>query len=77
MPQGDIIVKKRNTVILTGRRVELAQLIADDWTRKEIAKKYKVSVRAIESHCNAMRKSLGCNGIPAMIAVLFRKGLIK
>lgn len=77
MAQGEIIVKKKNMVILTGRRVELAQLMADDWSTSEIAAKYKVSTRTIEGHRDAMRKALGCAHVPAMIAVLMRKGLIK
>lgn len=74
---GDVVVKTKKTILISEQRITIAQMIADDYCRKDIAKHFKVSVRTIETHCNLMRRALGCQSITAMVVSLFRKGLIK
>lgn len=74
---GDIVVKTKKTILISEQRIIIAQMIADDYCRKDIAEHFKVSVRTIETHCNLMRTALGCQSIAATIASLMRKGLIK
>lgn len=74
---ANVLVKTKKDVVITSQKIAIAQMIANDISRKDIAKKMKLSIRTVEMHVDSMRYLLGCDTTPALIAVLFRKGLIK
>tara|TARA_R110000868_G_scaffold148180_1_gene369907 strand:- start:412 stop:648 length:237 start_codon:yes stop_codon:yes gene_type:complete len=74
---ANIIIQSPKDVVITEQKIKIAQMVADGIDRKSIAKKTKLSIRTIEAHIDSMRKILACESTPALIAVLFRKNLIK
>lgn len=74
---GEVVVKTKKTIVLTDERLRAAQMLADGLLRKEIAKRLKKSVRTVEWDFNIMRKLLNAQTLPALVAKLFRRGLIK
>jgi non-specific serine/threonine protein kinase len=45
--------------VLTKRQAEIAELVADGLTSKEIAERLTISLRTAESHVEAIRTRLG------------------
>ena len=74
---ANIIIQAPKDVVITEQKIKIAQMVADGIDRKSIAKKTKLSIRTIEAHIDSMRKILACETTPSLIAVLFRKNLIK
>lgn len=74
---GNLVIKTKKTIFITEDKIKIAQMVADDVSRKEIASKTKRSVRTIEAHIDSMRLALGIQSTPALIAYLMRKKFIK
>jgi DNA-binding CsgD family transcriptional regulator len=74
---ANIIIQAPKDVVITEQKIKIAQLVADDVHRKDIAKKMKLSIRTIEAHLDSMRYLLGVKSTPALIASLFRRNVLK
>jgi DNA-binding NarL/FixJ family response regulator len=60
-PKQAEVVKPYPRPALTGRQLEIARLIADDLTNRQIAIKLHLSERTVETHVTNMLNKLGLN----------------
>lgn len=73
----DIVIATTKSVILSERQVEIAKLISNEVSRKDIAKQLGISVRTIEKHLEVVKEKLGVHSQTAMIATLLRQKIIE
>jgi len=66
----------KNITMFT-QKLKILQMMADDVPRKQITDHFKLSSRTIEYRLDTMKKSFECESVPALIAKLFRRGLLK
>lgn len=62
---------------LSKREAEVLQRIADGKLCKQVAADLNISERTVQAHIVNIRKRHRIQGIPAMVAVAIRQGLIK
>jgi len=72
-------ITARNTFIpkLTRREQEILNLIAEEFTTNEIAKKLFVSVKTIETHRSHLIQKLEVRNTAGLVRIAIEKGLIK
>ena len=61
LPPRPVAVKTETRTPLTKRELEIARLIADDMSTREIAAKLFLSERTVETHVTNMLNKLGLN----------------
>ena len=62
---------------LTPREMEIIQLIADGLKNRQIAKKLHISYTTVKNNRSNIYKKLDCHNEGEVVALCFRKGLIK
>jgi DNA-binding NarL/FixJ family response regulator len=62
---------------LTDRQREVAVLIADGFTSKEIAAKLHISVATVDTHRSNVMKTIGVRNAAGIASYAFRTGLVK
>ncbi len=70
--------EKENTTqkTLTDREVEVLQMICNELSSKQIAKKLFLSVRTIETHRKNMIRKTGSKSLVALIKYAYRNGIV-
>ena len=63
--------------VLTTREIEILTLFAEGLTNQEIADRFFLSIRTIESHKNKMMRKLGFNTIVDLVKYAIRKDLVE
>ena len=66
----------KRTVSLTRRELEVLRLIANEYTNEEIAKKFKLSKRTIDSHRQNILSKLQVKNTAGLIKYAIRLGLV-
>jgi len=61
---------------LTSREREIAQLLAEGRTNKEIAAELKVSVKTIETHRISLMRKLNLHSLSELVRYAIRKGMV-
>ena len=74
---GEIVVLNKKSIVFTDYQVRIAQLIADDYRVKEVAKMVGLSFQSIQKHLLIMKKKLGLQSTPALVALLYQEKIIK
>lgn len=59
IPRGPVMSTQQNPAGLTGRQLEVLELVADGLTSAEIADRLVVSIRTVENHVSAVLGKLG------------------
>jgi len=59
------------------RGIEMAQMIADGISRKEVSERYNLSIRTVEGLFNELQIHMDVNNLQHLIAELIREKLIK
>ena len=72
-----MLVANPKSIIISNEKKEIMQMLVDDLPRKQIAHKMKIDIRSIEGYLTTLKKNFGVESVYALIAVLFRKGIIK
>ena len=70
-PQRSFLVE------LTSREKEVLQLICQEFTNLEIAKKLFISGRTVEGHRNNLLSKLGCRNTAGLVIYAMQHGLVK
>lgn len=73
----DVVVKKKNTVVVSERDAKIVYAYSIGKTTKEIAHSYKLSIRTVESVVLKLKRSFDCKSIIHLIATFLRNGTIK
>lgn len=73
----ELIVETTTTFVIGKSHIEMVQMAANDIPREKIAETLDISVRTVESHFDKIRKVMKCKTMGGLIAVFFRKNLIK
>jgi DNA-binding CsgD family transcriptional regulator len=58
---------------LTRRELEIAELVAEGWTNREIAERLFISARTVESHLDHLKAKLGLSRRPHVVAWALRQ----
>ena len=61
---------------LTESEVQIARMVANDYTQKEIADRLDLSVSTVGSHCTNIRKKLGVKGTAGITKFMMRAELV-
>jgi DNA-binding CsgD family transcriptional regulator len=69
--------KSKGRVKLTARQLEIALLIADGLSAKEIAARLGVSDRTVEFYRGDIYKAVGVKNAALLVRYLIREGLLK
>lgn len=77
MPKKELILITEQQTIVSERDIKMVQMAADDFTRGEIATEFELSQRTVESIFDKLKAAGECKSMPALIALFFRKKLIK
>jgi len=64
-------------IIISNKKVTLLQMMANDINRKVIAHHLNITNKTIDFHLSYMKKQLGCGSVYALLALMFRKGILK
>lgn len=75
--EKELIVQTSSTFVIGKPHIKMVQMAANDIPREKIAESLNISVRTVESHFDKIRKVLGCKTMGGLIAIFFRKNLIK
>lgn len=71
-------IKKRSEGIpLTAREIEVLQLIAQEFSNPEIAKKLFISIRTVDTHRRNLLEKLGLKNTAGLVKYAITKGLVK
>jgi DNA-binding NarL/FixJ family response regulator len=62
--------------LLTPRQREVLQLIAQDYTTKEMAKLLDLSVKSVEVHRSQLMNTLDIHDVPGLVRFAVRHGLV-
>jgi DNA-binding NarL/FixJ family response regulator len=62
--------------LLTPRQREVLQLIAQDYTTKEMAKLLDLSVKSVEVHRGQLMNTLDIHDVPGLVRFAVRHGLV-
>jgi DNA-binding CsgD family transcriptional regulator len=60
---------------LSRRELEVAELVAQGWTNREIAERLFISPRTVESHLDRVKSKLGLSRRPHIVAWALRQRL--
>ena len=63
--------------LLTPRQLQVAQLMAQDYTPKQIANELGISRQCVSQHLSKMRTRLGVNTPTGIVLMLIESGEIK
>jgi two-component system, NarL family, response regulator DegU len=64
-------------ILITPREMDVLLLICEGLNSKEIGLKLNMSSRTVETHKNKLLQKFGVANTPQMVALAFRKKLIK
>jgi DNA-binding NarL/FixJ family response regulator len=64
-------------VHLTERQLQIALLVADGWSTKEIASRLDLTTRTVDAHRNNIYKAVGVNSAVQLVRYLIREGLLE
>jgi DNA-binding NarL/FixJ family response regulator len=64
-------------VRLTERQLQIALLVADGWSTKEIAARLDLTTRTVDAHRHNIYKAVGVNSAVLLVRYLIREGLLK
>lgn len=71
-------IKKRSEGIpLTAREIEVLQLIAQEFSNPEIARKLFISIRTVDTHRRNLLEKLGLKNTAGLVKYALSKGLVK
>ena len=59
------------------KNCEIVEMLSNNYTLKEIAKKKTVSVRTLHERIDAIKKTTNCSTIAGIVAKYLRNGIIK
>ncbi len=62
---------------LTAREVEVLQLIAQEFSNREIAEKLYISIRTVDTHRRNLLEKLGLKNTAGLVKYAIQKGLLK
>lgn len=68
---------EQSTVLITQYEVDLMELLSNGLSNKEIASMWGLSSRTIEAYRQELMFKLDCKRSLHLMAIFFRKGLIK
>ncbi len=68
-------VEESSSALLTGREIEVLQLIVEGQTNSKIAEALKVSIKTVESHRHAIMLKLDIKSIAELTKFAIREGL--
>lgn len=63
-------------VELTGRELEILQLICEEYTTGEIAEKLYISPRTVDGHRNNLLEKLGCKNVAGLVVYAMQHELV-
>ena len=72
-----IEIGKDDKVIVPKRNIDFIQMIADGFSRKDVAEKYELSIRTIEDYLSDLAKLFKANDQTHLVAILLREQIIK
>lgn len=64
-------------VVVNEQTLEIMQMIANGFTRKELTDKFFMTKRMLDSRVDALRETFECSTTASLVATLIRKGYIK
>lgn len=62
---------------LSSREREILQLLAENKTNKEIAKRLGISIRTVETHRRSVMQKLNANSIVELVHYAIRNGMVQ
>jgi DNA-binding NarL/FixJ family response regulator len=68
--------EKREGIPLSKREIEVLQLIAEEFTNPEIAKKLFISIRTVDTHRRNLIEKLGVKNTAGLVKYAIRNGII-
>ena len=71
------IRKRSEGIPLTAREIEVLQLIAQEFSNPEIAKKLFISIRTVDTHRRNLLEKLGLKNTAGLVKYAISKGLVK
>ena len=69
----DVVYKKQPT----DREIELVQLLANEYTVKDIAEMKEKKDRTMEYEVDMLKRAFGCRTTIGLVVLFYRNGLIK
>ena len=69
--------KKRQSLPLTKKEIEIIKLIYQEKSSREIAEKLERSVRTIENHRNDIMQKLGCKNVVGIVKYVLKNKIVK
>ncbi len=69
--------RKKRPEALTGREMEILQLIWSGFKNKEIAQRLRISVKTVEAHRANMMKKIRVSNTAQLIKAAIQDGMIK
>lgn len=73
----DKVILKYELEKVTPGEISLVEMLANDYSRMEIAEKMQVSIRTVEFYFFNLRKRFGCRKEAALVTIFFRAKLIR
>jgi DNA-binding NarL/FixJ family response regulator len=64
-------------VQLSERQLQIALLVADGWSTKEIAARLDLTTRTVDAHRHNIYKTVGVNSAVLLVRWLIREGLLE
>lgn len=71
------IKKRPEGIPLTAREIEVLQLIAQEFSNPEIARKLFISIRTVDTHRRNLLEKLGLKNTAGLVKYAISKGLVK
>lgn len=71
------IKKRTDGIPLTAREIEVLQLIAQEFSNPEIARKLFISIRTVDTHRRNLLEKLGLKNTAGLVKYAISKGLVK
>jgi len=72
-----VVIKRRDTTILTERQEKMLYALSEGCNAKEIGKQLGLSPRTIEMHIASMRDDFDCKNVTHLVATMLRQKVIK
>ena len=63
--------------MLSGREIEVVQLVAEGFSSKEIASRLSLSVRTVEKHRANIMEKIGVREVASLVRWCVQSGLVK
>lgn len=77
LSMSTVMVTEENTLELTERLLSIVEMCSNGYSAKPIGIKLKMSNRTVEAHIGNLRRFFKAKSIPHLVAIFFRRGLIK